>query len=261
MRKLNALLIVMLCVVAALGSGCTSMAVDPSKIADVKTVTITRLQLPEYSYLGRDAEAFAKNLGVAATTYGLGLFGGVLGEAARIKSEQPYRDAIRAALIDHPPSFDVALNTKLEEVLSQRGIKVVWMSSPPRLPDNSGYDFANADSETDYVIEVFPFSAGFSYEKKTSNPHVDIRWRLLKRYPGGKLIESNRGTVFYDAALSIGNPSSVQIPTSAEYAFTGHVTELKNHADKPAMAMQAIAEQVARITAERALPTGQGQIK
>jgi|GEM_PF-3570547 len=261
MRKLNALLIVMLYVAAVLSSGCTSMAVDPAKIADVKTVTITRLALPEYSYLGRDAEALAKNLGVTATAYGLGMVGFVFADAARIKSEQPYRDAIRAALIDHPPGFDIALNTKLEEVLSQRGIKVVWTSPPPRLPDNSGYDFANADAATDYVIELFPFSAGFSYEKKTSNPHVDVRWRLLKRYPGGKIIESNRGTVFYDAGQSIGNPSSVQIATNTEYAFAGHVTELKNHADKPAMAMRAIAEQVARITAERALPTGQSQIK
>lgn len=237
------------------------MAVDPAKVAEVKTVTITRLELPEYSYLGRDAEAFAKNLGVAATTYGLGLVGGVFVEAARIKSEQPYRDAIRAALIDHQPGFDAALNAKLEETFSQRGIKVIWMTAPSRLADNSGYDFALSDATTDYVIEVFPFSAGFSYEKKASSPNVDIRWRLLKRYPGGKLIESNRGTVFYDAVLSIGNPSSVQIPTNPEYAFTGPVTDLKNHAGKPAMAMRAIAEQVAKITAERALPTGQSQLK
>jgi hypothetical protein len=235
-------------------NGCTSVAVDPSKVASVKAITVTRLELPEYTYLGRDGEAALKNLGVTATTYGLGLFAGVIGESARIKSEQPYRDAIKLALDTSEPSFASALNAKLEAFLNQRGIAVNWIPAPPKLADNSGYDLANTDAVTDYVIEVFPFATGFSYEKATSNPNVDMRWRLLKRYPSGKLIETNRGTVFYDATLGLGSPSSVRIPVNAEYSFPGHVTELKKHGDKPAIAMRAIAEEVARVTAERALP-------
>ncbi len=230
------------------------MAVDPSKVATIKSITITRLELPEYTYLGRDGESAAKHAGVAVSYYALGVFGLAVGDAVRTKSEQPYRDAIKSALDGSKPSFEATLNSKLEEALSQRGIKTSWISAPPKLPDNSGYDLTNTDATTDFVIELFPFAAGFSFEKGASHPNVDIRWRLLKRYPSGKLIETNRGTVFYDATFNLGNPTSVQIPANNEYAFRGHVTDLKAHGEKPAIAMRLIAEQVAKITAERALP-------
>lgn len=254
MRKLQNLATVAL---LALIASCTSVPVDPNQIAQVKKVTITRLDLPEYSYLGRDGTAAAKQVGVAAGYYAFGLLGLAVGDAIRSQSEQPYREAIGKALRQHPPTLEQRVQTTIEENLAKRGIEVTWIAPPPKLPDNSGYDLSTADAGTDYVIELFPFAAGFSFEKGKSNPNLDIRWRLMKRYPSGRLIETNRGSVFYDATLNIGGPASVQIPTNPDYAFDGHVSELGKHGEKPAVAMRDLGTRLAQLVIERALPTAQ----
>jgi hypothetical protein len=250
--------ILALALLASLGA-CTSVPVDPNKISEVKKVTITKLDLPEYTYLGRDGTAAAKHAGVAASYYAFGVIGLAVGDAIRAQSEQPFRDAIGKSLRQHTPTFENTVQTTIEQKLSQRGITVTWIAPPSKLPDNSGYDLATADADTDLVVELFPFAAGFSFEKGKSNPNLDIRWRLLKRYPNGRLIETNRGTVFYDATINIGGLSSVQIPTNLDYAFDGHVLELGKHGDKPAIAMRELGVRLAQIVIERALPVSQAK--
>lgn len=232
------------------------MAVDHSQTKQIKTITITRVAIPEYSYSGRDTAAFGRAAGTAVAAYAFGVFGAVGGDIARAQMEEPFRKAIRDALDAYQPNFATSLNNAVETAFAARGVKVEWISGLPRLPDDSGYDLANADANTDFLVELYPFVTGFSYGKEVSEPVVDIRWRLFKRYGGGKYIESNRNTVYYDGLVDIGSPGSVRLPVNAEYRFPGHVNALRLQGEKPAIAMRAIASQIGEIVAEKIVPAG-----
>jgi hypothetical protein len=238
----------------ALLAACTSAPVDPAATSKIKSVSITKVYFPEYSYFGRDGEAAAKSLGVAASAYAFGVFGMVAGEVAKSKSEQPYRDAIRMALSGKGPEFAEVVDQNIVQLLQSRGIRTTLVAAPPKLADNSGYDFGNSDSSEDYTLELFPYSIGFAYGKETSTPYVDLRWRLLRRYPNGKLIEAYRGSVYYsDPQLTLA-PNGVLLPVKPEYRFAGHMTSLSSHADRPAVAMRELAKSVADTVIERAFP-------
>ena len=235
-------------------AGCTVAPVDPASAAKIKSFTITRLELPEYTYLGLDGEAAAKSVGVIAGYAAFGVLGLAASDVIRAKSEQPYRDAIRDALANRGPTFEETLNKRVETELKARGARVTFIAPPPRLADNSGYEYANADFDSDAVLEIYPLQAGFSYQNDSAAPIIDIRWRILVRYPNGKLIETNRGSVVHRNTKSVIGQIGEAIPANAAYQFKGHVTELKLHGDKPHQAMQELALLVANSLVGRAYP-------
>ncbi|MFO1342011.1 MAG: hypothetical protein U1F05_02565 [Burkholderiales bacterium] len=83
MRTVKLALLTVTTSVLLFATGCTSVAVNPSAVESVKAVTITRLALPEYSYMGRDMEASAKRVGVVGGYYALGVFGLAVGDAIK----------------------------------------------------------------------------------------------------------------------------------------------------------------------------------
>ncbi len=234
--------------------GCTSSPVDPSSAAKIKSFTVTRVQLPEYSYLGLDGEAAAKSAGVLVGYAAFGVLGLAAGDIAKAKSEQPYREAIREALANRSPSFEQTINQGVEAEIKSRGASVAFISPPPRLADNSGYDYDGADFRSDALLELYPLQAGFSYQNEEAAPIIDIRWRILLRYPNGKLIETNRGSVVHRNTKSFIGQIGDAIPANPAYLFKGHVTDLKTHGDKPHLAMQELAVRVSKMIVERAYP-------
>lgn len=245
-------LILFLCSLSIVG--CTTGPVDPKAAAKIKSFTVTRLVLPEYSYVGLDGEAAAKSAGVLVGYAAFGILGLAASDVIKAKSEQPYRDAIRDALANREPSFEQALSQSVEAELKSRGALVTFMAPPPRMPDNSGYDFGNADFNSDAVLELYPLIAGFSYQNQEAAPIIDIRWRILVRYPNGKLIETSRGSVVHRNTKSVIGQIGESIPSNPAYLFKGHVTDLKTHGDKPHQAMQELALRISRMTVERAYP-------
>lgn len=235
-------------------AGCTMSPVDPAAVAKFKTLAVTRVELPEYSYIGLDGEAAAKSVGVVAGYYAFGVFGLAVGDVMRAKSEQPYRDAIRDALGAYQPNFERTINQQVQAGLKARGASITFMAPPPRLSDNSGYDYGNAGTDADAVLEIFPLQVGFSYQNGEAAPMIDIRWRLLARYPNGKLIETNRGSVVHRNTKAVLGQIGDAIPANSAYQFKGHVSELKSHGDKPHLAMQELATRTASMIVERAYP-------
>ena len=174
-------------------AACTSAPIDQSVAAKIKSVTVTKMYLPEYTYTGRDNEALAFAGASAVGAYAFGVFGMVAADVAKNRAELPYRQAIKAALSESGPSFAEVVDLKIADNLAARGIRANFISAPPKASDNSGYDFANADFADQYALELMPFAAGFAQEPQLSTPMVDVRWRLLERYPNGRLIEVARG--------------------------------------------------------------------
>ena len=234
--------------------GCTTGPVDPATASKIKSFTVTRLELPEYSYVGIDGEAAAKSAGVLVGYAAFGVLGFAAADAIKAKSEQPHRNAIRDALANHGPSFEQTLNQRVEAELKLRGASVTFIAPPPRMPDNSGYDFGNADFSSDAVLELYPLMVGFSYQNQQAAPIVDIRWRILVRYPNGQLIETNRGSVVHRNTKSVIGQIGEAIPSNSAYLFKGHVTDLKSHGDKPHQVMQELALRVSGMIVERAYP-------
>ncbi len=251
-RRYFTSLILFLCGLSLVG--CTTGPVDPAAAAKIKSFTVTRLVLPEYSYVGIDGESAAKSAGVLVGYAAFGILGLAASDAIRAKSEQPYRDAIRDALANRGSSFEQVLNQSIEAELKSRGARVAFIAPPPRMADNSGYDFGNADYGSDAVLELYPLVVGFSYQNNEAAPVIDIRWRILVRYPNGSLIETNRGSVVHRNTKSVIVQIGESIPSNAAYRFTGHVTELKTHGDKPNQAMQELAHRVSSMIVERAYP-------
>lgn len=251
----SALVVFVLVSFVASLSGCTSVAVDTTQTRQMKTVTVTRVVIPEYSYVGRDTAAVGQALGTAAAAYALGVFGAVGSDIARTKMEEPYRKAISEAIDAFPPGFAAATSASIENAFLSRGVKVNWVGNLVRLTDNSGYDLSVVDADTDFLIELFPFVTGFSYSKEACEPVVDMRWRLLKRYANGKYIETNRGTVYYDPIVSVGSAGSVRLPVIPEYRYPGHTNGLRLHGEKPAAALRAIGTQIGEVVVEKIIPT------
>lgn len=243
------------CLIIAVG-GCTSMAVDPTAVANIKSVTVVQLQVPEYNYAGGGVEGAAKSMGIAAAAYGFGGLGIVASGIAISKLEQPHREAIRDALAPYRPSFATAFNQELEATLTKRGIATIWIPPPAMLADNSAYDLSAANIDTDYVIELFPSFVGFVYDGSASRPNINVRWRLIKRYPGGKFIETNRGYIIYQSTASetTSLPSIAQVPHVSEYLYAGHVNKLADYGEAPPAALRDIARKAAQLTAQRTLP-------
>jgi hypothetical protein len=235
-------------------TGCTTSPVDPLTVSKFKSISVTRVELPEYSYVGLDGEAAAKSAGVIVGYFAFGVFGLAAGDVMRAQSEQPYRTAIRDALATDQPNFERTINQQLDAGLKARGANTSFISPPPRLPDNSGYDYANASTDADAVLEIYPLVVGFSYQSGEAAPMIDIRWRLLARYPNGKLIETNRGSVVHRNTQTVVGQVGDAIPPNPAYKFKGHVSELKTHGERPRLAMQELATQAARVIVERAYP-------
>ena len=235
-------------------AACTSAPVDQATAAKIKSVTITKLYLSEYTYFGRDGEAAAKSLGTAAVGYAFGVFGIAAAEAARAKSEQPYRDAIKAAVSKEGVGFGDIVDARVGDLLKAKGIRATFIAPPPRTSE--GFDYGNIDTNDNYVLELLPFAAGFTYGKEASTPSVDIRWRLLERYPGGRLIEIFRGSIYYSHYPLLGAKNSVQVPMDTAHRFPGHVTDLAKHGEAPSKAMRQIAENVATAIVEKAFAGG-----
>lgn len=237
-------------------ASCTAVSVNPSDVANIKKITVIELQVPEYHYRADGVDGVAKAVGMGAAVYGFGAIGGVIGSVAVAKMEQPYRDAIRDALAPHGPSFMTTFNNEIESALKARGIVTAWTKPPELLADGSGYDLAGAGFDSDYLIELLPVGVGFGYDDQASYPSVNVRWRLIRRYPGDKFIETNRGYVLYH---KVGMPAATipavaQVAPVAEYRFPGPVNHLSKYGEAPAVAMRSIARDAARLTAQRALP-------
>jgi hypothetical protein len=256
MNNSKSVLLAFVAAIALLGglAGCTTAAVDPGQTRQMKTVTVTRFSIPEYAYVGRDGAAVGQALSTVAAAYAFGVFGAVGSDIARSKMEEPFRKAIKEALDPHSPDFATATAASIENSFAARGVKVNWVGNLSRLSDNSGYDLSLVDADTDFLVELFPFTTGFSYSKEACDPIVDMRWRLLKRYAIGKYVETNRGTVYYDALIGAGSPGSVRLPVNSDYRFPGHANALRLHGDKPAIAMRAIGTQLGEVIAEKVMP-------
>jgi len=235
--------------------GCTMAPVDPAAAAKIKSITVTRVVLPEYSYLGLDGEAAAKSAGVVAGYVAFGVLGLAAGDTIRAQTEAPYRAAIKGALsVGNQPSFDQVMNQEVEKELKARGVHALFVPPPPRLLDDSGYDFTSTTVDGDILLEIYPLQVGFSYQSGNAAPMVDVRWRLLAKYPGGKLVETHRGSVVHRNTKTLGGPIGEAIPANPEYLFKGQVTDLRAHGEKPIRAMQELASRTAHMIVERAHP-------